>query len=73
MNKGKALAEEAKTRIRDVATGQNINSAITIEDQIVALRAQLEEVVTALDLTPCEKFSTFQSHVAAKTKSGKQK
>ena len=76
-----ALSDERKKKIADIACGENINAAISIPDQIAALREQMGLVLVANPkIEVCNKYKEFSDTVSEmkskadeKTKSKKDK
>lgn len=61
------LTAEQKTLIAGIATGKSINSSISYEDQIAALREQMDLVLAANSkVAICEKYKKFSDTVSEK-------
>ena len=57
------LTDADKERIKSIATGHVINSTISIEDQIAAIREQLMELSIATNTQITPKFKKFNDEV----------
>ena len=61
------LTDAQKTLIAGIATGKSINSSISYEDQIAALREQMDLVLAANSkIAVCEKYKKFSDTVSEK-------
>lgn len=60
-----------RTRIKAKATGTAINSAMSIEDQIGAIREQVADILIAEKITPNAKFKKLQDVVSGSKSSRK--
>lgn len=61
------LTAAQKTLIASIATGKAINSSISYEDQIAALREQMDLVLAANSkVVVCEKYKKFSDTVSEK-------
>ena len=61
------LTAEKKKVIAGIATGKAINSSIAIEDQIAAIREQMDLVLAGNPkITICDKYKGFSDTVSEK-------
>ena len=65
------MSEADRVRIKARATGTAINSAMSIEDQIGAIREQVADILIAEKITPNAKFKKLQDVVSGSKSSGK--
>jgi len=62
------LSDAQKKKIRDVAIGHNVNSKLSIEDQIAALRKQVAAISKELKVPLDADFKILEDLVVAKKK-----
>ena len=66
------LTDSQKKVIADLATGHSINSKLSIEDQIAAMREEIDLILaTNTKITISEKYKAFSTLV--ETEKGKKK
>jgi len=62
------LSDAQKKKIRDVAIGHNVNSKLSIEDQIAAIRKQVAAISKELKVPLEPDFKALEDLVAANKK-----